>query len=536
MPLLFVNLASGAAQSSTSIAMHATRTSANDRSAFPAPLILTDNAFHRDIEEFNSDDNELYPNSIDNAHAWEFLRPNVPLFDCPDRAMCEIYNFRWWTFRKHLRKTPAGWIVTEFLPDVPWAGVYNSIDCAAGHHIMEGRWLADPVYMNDYSGFWFAPGGGEPRRYSFWAASAVYQRALVSGDTHQAISLLPSLIKNYAAWELSNSENGLYQQIDDRDGMEMSIGGSGFRPTINSYMYGDAVAISKIAGWAGNTDVANEYKLKAESLKELVLEKLWDPGAVFFKVLPTGENAQLVGVREELGFTPWYFELPPDSSKYSAAWGQLMDPQGFYAPYGPTTAERRDPKFVLNYQGHECQWNGPSWPFATSITITAMANLLEDYHQDVVTRADYFTVLQNYAKSQHIKHDDGTVTPWIDEDLNPDTGDWMARTIQKDGGHWSPIERGKDYNHSTFCDLVITGLVGLRPRADNTLEVNPLVPTGKWDYFCLDGVHYHGHVLSILWDKTGKHYGHGQGLRVFVDGNVLSSRKDLGLIEAKLPV
>jgi hypothetical protein len=26
-------------------------------------------------------------------------------------------------------------------------------------------------------------------------------------------------------------------KIDDRDGMEFSIGGSGYRPTINSYMY-----------------------------------------------------------------------------------------------------------------------------------------------------------------------------------------------------------------------------------------------------------------------------------------------------------
>ena len=26
-----------------------------------------------------------------------------------------------------------------------------------------------------------------------------------------------------------------------------------------------------------------------------------------------------------------------------------------------------------------------------------------------------------------------------------------------------PRERGKDYNHSTFCDLVTCGLVGVRP-------------------------------------------------------------------------
>ena len=33
-------------------------------------------------------------------------------------------------------------------------------------------------------------------------------------------------------------------------------------------------------------------------------------------------------------------------------------------------------------------------------------------------------------------------------------------------------ERSRYYNHSTFNDLIITGLIGLRPRLDNTIEVN----------------------------------------------------------------
>ena len=32
-------------------------------------------------------------------------------------------------------------------------------------------------------------------------------------------------------------------------------------------------------------------------------------------------------------------------------------------------------------------------------------------------------------------------------------------------------ERSRYYNHSTFNDLIITGLVGLRPRFDNKIEV-----------------------------------------------------------------
>jgi len=46
-------------------------------------------------------------------------------------------------------------------------------------------------------------------------------------------------------------------------------------------------------------------------------------------------------------------------------------------------------------------------------------------------------------------------------------------------------ERGKDYNHSTFCDLLISELLGLPPRADNIIEVNPLLPSDAWNYFCL---------------------------------------------------
>src|SRR5690606_41087738 len=51
--------------------------------------------------------------------------------------------FRWWTYRKHLKRTPEGYIITEFLPEVPWSGKYNTINCPAGHHFYEGRWLQD---------------------------------------------------------------------------------------------------------------------------------------------------------------------------------------------------------------------------------------------------------------------------------------------------------------------------------------------------------------------------------------------------------
>ena len=97
------------------------------------------------------------------------------------------------------------------------------------------------------------------------------------------------------------------------------------------------------------------------------------------------------------------------------------------------------------------------------------------------------------------------------------------------------MERGKDYNHSSYCDLVITGLVGLRPRQDETVEVNPLLPAGVWDYFRLEGVPYHGRMLTISYDRTGERYGKGSGLRVFADGVEIGALGALGRLTAQLP-
>lgn len=459
----------------------------------------------------------------------------MPHFDCPDRDIRQTYDFRWRVFRKHLTPTPAGYVVTEFLSDVPWAGVHNTINCAAGHHLYEGRWLHGSNYLDDYSRFWFGPAAA-PRSYSFWVADALYARYLVSGDARLPISLLDDLVRNYEAWEAERRDPcGLFWQVDDRDGMEFQISGSGCRPTINSYMYADAVAIARIAGLAGRGELAARFSSEAARTKALVQAKLWDADAGFFKTLvtETGHRAdrekygpdalglrqragRLADVRELQGYVPWAFRLP--DLGYERAWRQVNDPQGFLGAYGPCTAERRHPAWwpAPTVDQHDCLWRGSSWPFATSHTLMGMANVLHDYAQTVVTKADYLSLLGTYARSQRRTLPDRSTVPWIDESLHPDTGEWVTRQTLYDRG--SPNkDRGADYNHSTFCDLVITGLVGLTPRADDVLEIDPLLPDGAWAYFCLDNVRYHGQLLMVLYDASGTHYGQEPGLHVYRD-------------------
>ena len=83
-------------------------------------------AWARYVPEFNRNDDELYTNAIPNSAAEAFLRENAPLFTCPDKDIERTYHFRWWTYRKHIKKSSdGGWVVTEFLPSVPWAGPHE---------------------------------------------------------------------------------------------------------------------------------------------------------------------------------------------------------------------------------------------------------------------------------------------------------------------------------------------------------------------------------------------------------------------------
>ncbi len=290
---------------------------------------------------------------------------------------------------------------------------------------------------------------------------------------------------------------------------------------------------------AQGSGIREQFSRKAEGIREKVLDKLWDADDEFFKVMPRGSDS-LSSARELLGYVPWYLELVPPGKGYEVAWKQLMDPEGFYAPFGPTTAEQRHPGFRVSYEGHECQWNGPSWPFATSQTLTALSNVLNDYPQEVIDKEDFYETLKIYTNSHRFRQippaGDTLISDqlWIDENLNPFTGDWLARTRMEvqDYNHGFK-ERGIYYNHSTYNDIIITGLVGLRPSLDNTLIINPMIPD-DWDWFCMDDILYKGHTITILWDRTGKKYHQRRGLSLFLDGKLKVNTASVQRIEVSL--
>ncbi len=511
--------------------------------------LLNFDDFSHYITQFNEGDNELYIQYVPNDSAKFWLKENIPLVNLPDKSIEKIYYFRWWTFRKHIRKTPHGFVFTEFLPKVGWSGKYNTINCPAAHHIYEARWLRNPDYVKDYIHFWLKESEEGLRKYSFWIADAFLAYAKVNPDQVETKNLLPLLIENYYAWENIRRDSGklMFWQFDGNDGMEISVGGrilSGgkyqwntpaIRPTINSYMYGDSRALAELAQWIDDIENYNIFIDKSSQLKQLISQRLWHDSLSFFSSLPRNYNINTspINVRELLGYIPWYFNIPPDETDYARAWKYVLDTMGFSAPFGLTVCERSHPYFEISYEGHECQWNGPSWPFATTQTLKALANFLNNYQLNgSIHKTDYFTLLKQYAKSHQITLEDGTIRPWIDENLNPFTGDWIARTRLKswENNSWSiqkgGIERGKDYNHSGFSDLIISDLIGLKPSLENLIVIEPLIPE-TWDWFCLDKVRIHGDELGILWDRNGTHFQRGMGFRIYVNGKLRHKSSEL---------
>jgi hypothetical protein len=215
-------------------------------------------------------------------------------------AVLATYYYRWRSYKKHIKWSSDGWVLTEFLPYVPWSGRHNAIPAAAGHHVLEGRWLHDQNVTGDYINFWFAQrqltqSFGGTTGYTSWIGHAAWHRYLLNGDESFVEQLLPKLAGAYQTqfkkqWWRSDGFGGAgcWWQSDGADAMEVSISGSGCRPTIASAMFGEAAAAAAMANLTGNTSLMEEMLAEAAATKKLILESHWSEDIQSFAVISPG--------------------------------------------------------------------------------------------------------------------------------------------------------------------------------------------------------------------------------------------------------
>ncbi len=470
---------------------------------------------------------------------------NIPFFECSDKKIQDTYYYRWKLYKAHLRYVGEhGYIVTEFLNKVSWDRFpYSSLNDATGFHIYEGRWLRNNSYLDDYINYMYRDGGND-RHFSEGIAYAAYARFLVNSDSTLLMKLLPSMEYIYNRWDDHyDFSKGLYYimplldateytiaSIDASGGKDGFVGGTAFRPSINSYMYGNALAISRIADMKGDSETARFYNDKAIALKDSVDKDLWNDSLKHFIDRYKVNNKyvhywKFIRGRELVGYVPWCYNLPKHHAKYAEEWKQIMDTTEFLGKYGLRTVGPSYQYYMKQYRYDyatgkpECQWNGPSWPFQTTQVLQGMANLLNNYSQNYVNVSDYLKLLRQYTQQHYISPNHFN----LQEDYNPDTGKPIVG-----------LYRSSHYNHSEYNNLIITGLCGIRPSKGNELTINPLIDS-TIGYFCIQNVLYHGHNLTILYDRTGKKFNQGKGISVYVDGIREAGPIKLGKIKVHIP-
>ncbi|KAI8623414.1 Six-hairpin glycosidase [Xylariaceae sp. FL1651] len=490
-----------------------------------------------------------------------FLRDNIPYIDIPDSLIQDVYYYRWTSLQRNLRYVTAGtgYICTEFVQPVGYAKAFGTIDAAAGHQIDEARWLRNTAYADDYIHV-YTRGPADPLQYTQWILDAASRRAMVTGDSEFLSAQLRDMIRVWHLWDpFFDSAAGLYYYQPVWDAQELSLPGfvadpngtdwtlrkdgpDTFRPSHNAYMVANARAIARAAKLAHDGFAEFQFLKVADEIETAMYKRMWAPEQEFFVrglygfpaafyfatkstvayryflvsevtdtvsllqmdiIRPGNPNLTRLTGREQVGLFPYRFGIGLNYAYAQPALNSMFDPEGFLAPYGPTTLEIRDPWFaaVKPDPSYCCWWNGMSWPYSTGHTLKSLAAIYRSKATNA-TAEQYHQYLQMYARTQQKNGQ-----PYVAESHYPFDDAWSADSYN----------HSENYDHSTNNDDVITGLLGILPQPDDTLRISPIVPN-NWTYFALENLAYHGHLITILYDKDGSRYNVGPGLSVFVNG------------------
>jgi len=476
-----------------------------------------------------------------------WYQDRIPLFESSDKEITDVYYYRWNIFRAHQRDLgPNGFISTEFLDDVSWqTKPWASLNDATGFHLLEGRWCRDRRFKEDYATFMYSEQSNR-RQFSESMAAAVWDGYLVDGYAEDALARLDAMQVVFNAWNDSfDATKGLYyvepirdateytiSSIDASNGTDGFFGGDSFRPSINSFQYANALAISSLAALKGSIDdIVDTYNSRATAIKTRTQEALWNSTFEHFidRFQVDNENVTYwdpVRGRELVGMVPWTHGLPDDTVEYAEAWKHVLNSSELLGEHGLRTVEPSYEYYMRQYRYEgtqpECQWNGPVWPFQTTQVISGLANFLNDYKTGakagIVSASDHTRLLKLYAQLHYNPERGGILD--LEEDYYPDTGYPIVG-----------LKRSPHYFHSGYIDLVLSGLVGIRPSADDVLEVNPLIDASTISFFRAERVPYHGHEVAVQWDIDGSRYG-SAGLQVEVDGKVVASSPTLTRLSA----
>ncbi len=512
------------------------------------PVVVAVRFEEREHERLPSLVTDIFERHREQDQRW-YLE-NVPYFDCSDLGFKRMWYYRWWLVRFNMTEADT--------PDLSGYRFYegklgfdNAITFAVPVQIKELTYLRNPAFgrsqiRNAYRNL--APNGalidppGSPywgETYSHWVAAAVEEFHRVHPFTVAELrQLLPEMARDVRAWVTSFDADGdgLPQSGRPRiTGYDLDIlsywffNGLRLHPHANppelervdfaSFVFANAQGVAALAREAGDPALEREFTGVAENIRNAALAAFWDEHDQFFYPRRADNNAR-IPIRELHGLFPFLVGLAPNEPRYTAALRYLVDPTEFWGRFPP----------VITSQHHYRQWN---WemdgltrniaPHPISMGGRLVLRALRSYQNHPVTREHFMELMERY--NQLVYPGVNPYDPYWRPNVHEYYSQWEPYRMS---ARPKPSDISHDF-HSMFLALVVEGAVGLVPRADEWLELDPLA--SKWERFLLDRLRYRGHELTIVWDRPDGQRAYPQfeeGFTVLVDGEQAFHRSTLG--------
>ena len=474
---------------------------------------------------------------------------NLPYIDVPKKAVQKAIDYRWWLERfNSLDANIPGYDYQYPVTIEGVLGYNNAIILTQPMHLQDTKWLRSPYLAygqllsagnsSQSSAFLDNPGNRNNwnNHYGQYLAEAGYEAFNVIGGGAEVAENFAYYFGHDATGQLEHYGNHIegrdliayrnnYMTGNDADTISMHAPGTGTWKAHgeNAYVWAAADAAAKLYEQLGNTEQAKYYRDLADKIKADVLELMWCDECQKFEtyaVRPTGtqHNANqpnLVKYTESNNYNYFAVGLVPDDAasvtKYKEALKAFSNGKEF--PIFP---------FYTANQVHNQEVSGSN--NFSNINFTVQLRLYE-------------SALRTYDKEQTYITDDmlAMMAEWMAWNVYPDAGDIRYPNNNEfhniDGRTYENYYRSWIYHNilGNYTYLFIEDMAGIQPRADEKIELSPI--DFSYDHFMVNNVRYHGHDLTVVWDKPddGKTWYNEcpEGYSLYIDGTLAFTLKDL---------